>query len=105
MRPALTKTKECVQELLASLANVLAQMGATSDEADPVANSETLATGLEKLGDLLSDNDGEAVEFWNEIRSELAITGGSPELTKLNGQIQAFEFEAALHTLSELKDV
>ena len=105
VRPALTKTKECVQELLASLANVLAQMGATSDEADPVANSETLATGLEKLGDLLSDNDGEAVEFWNEIRSELAITGGSPELTKLNGQIQAFEFEAALHTLSELKDV
>ena len=103
--PALERTKGSLKELLAGLGAVLAQLDATSDETEPPPDSQTLAAGLERLGVLLSNSDGEAVDLWNEIRSGLATTAHSPEFAKLNGQIQGFEFEAALHTLGELKGV
>ena len=47
--------------------------------------------------------DGEALDQWREIRAGLAMTANSVDVAKLDTQIRAFEFEAALQTLTELK--
>ena len=102
-RRALARTEKNLLELLAGLETVLAAEGGLSHGAEPVLDPKTLAAGLERLRILLADADAEAVDHWNEIRPELAMTANSADVGKLDMQIQAFEFEAALQTLTDLK--
>ena len=52
--------------------------------ADGDLDPKALATGIERLAALLSDDDAEARDQWREIRAALAMTAGQADVAKLD---------------------
>ncbi len=60
---------------------------------------------IEKLEDLLKDDDIEASECLESIRQKLPPSMASDEISKLEASIGQYDFEGALEDLSELKKI
>jgi hypothetical protein len=57
---------------------------------------------LSQLNAYLADFDGEAADYFEEIHNQMAAAISKSDLSKLESQIRAFEFDEALVSLDRV---
>ena len=92
-----------LERLLRALATLETEAGMPSTATSHSrGEGEALQPLLAKLKAYLAEFDGEAADYFEEIRDQMAGTIPAVELAKLETEVRAYEFDKALDSLQRL---